>query len=97
MEILRRVEGTQVHKGFQHAYVQLIIHTIIGYLTQYRWSTISQETIAAVKNATSENSNFKIVVSGHSLGGALASLAAISLKMTFPDKYVLCIISIMHV
>jgi predicted lipase len=32
---------------------------------------------------------YSIVTAGHSLGGALASLAAISLKSNFPNRYFL--------
>ncbi|KAF7317276.1 Alpha/beta-hydrolase [Mycena chlorophos] len=63
-------DGTKIHLGFQHA-----------------WSTVAKKTLSLVSDEldTYQKKGYKIITTGHSLGGALASLAAATLKKKFPD------------
>ncbi|RXW17081.1 hypothetical protein EST38_g8781 [Candolleomyces aberdarensis] len=49
------------------------------------WNTVATRTIDAVRVQLAQHPGYSIVVSGHSLGGALASLAGISFKRVFPS------------
>jgi len=60
------------------------VHT--GFLNS--WNAVADSVVSIVKNQLSTHSKYAIVSSGHSLGGALASLAAISLKGNFPNSAV---------
>ncbi|KAJ2915418.1 hypothetical protein MD484_g5007, partial [Candolleomyces efflorescens] len=48
------------------------------------WNTVAVNMINVVRSQLVEYPGYTIVVTGHSLGGALASLAGISLKRNFP-------------
>ncbi|KIJ55296.1 hypothetical protein M422DRAFT_41300 [Sphaerobolus stellatus SS14] len=54
-----------------------------GFLNAY--NSVANSVISAVKIQLASYPNYKIVTSGHSLGGALSSLAAVSLKGNFPS------------
>lgn len=44
------------------------------------WNTVSDEVTSQIDSAMSDNSGYKLVVTGHSLGGALAALAGTALR-----------------
>jgi len=64
-------DGTQVHLGFQHA-----------------WLTVSDSTIKLVTSELVAHPSYSVVCVGHSLGGAMASLCAVSLQKIFPPTVV---------
>ncbi|KAH6906313.1 lipase [Coprinopsis sp. MPI-PUGE-AT-0042] len=55
----------------------------IGFQTAY--NVVADEVVSTVKGQASTRPDYKIVVTGHSLGGAVASIAAISLKTALPS------------
>ena len=59
----------------------------------HRWDSIALQVLAIVKQQVSSHPDYSIVTTGHSLGGSLALLAAISLRQNFPDRYEPIIIS----
>ncbi len=52
----------------------------------YSWISIAAEVIEIVKEQLHHRRQYKLVTVGHSLGGALATLAALTLKLKFPEK-----------
>jgi len=79
--------GTLVHTGFLAAYVPSC-YIDFSYLpdSQFsRWNSVVDEVLTSVRAELDAHPNYKLVASGHSLGGALASLAAITLKQNFPS------------
>lgn len=46
------------------------------------WKEIEPTVLAAVKNALAANPGFSVRITGHSLGGAVATLAAAKLRQT---------------
>lgn len=44
------------------------------------WNTVSDDITSQIDSALSANSGYKLVVTGHSLGGALAALAGTDLR-----------------
>lgn len=54
-----------------------------GFLEAY--NLVASDVIAAVKGQLASRPSYSVVVTGHSLGGALASLAAVSLKAAVPS------------
>jgi predicted lipase len=46
------------------------------------WEEAEAGVLAAVTSAKAEHPNFKVIATGHSLGGAMASLAAGALRAT---------------
>jgi len=58
-----------------------------GFLTAY--NSVVDQVLSAVQSVLDDFPNYTIVTSGHSLGGALSSLAAISLQQNFPDSEVI--------
>ncbi|EIN12299.1 alpha/beta-hydrolase [Punctularia strigosozonata HHB-11173 SS5] len=59
-----------------------LVHT--GFLTAYK--AVATELLANVTAVATEYPDYAIVPLGHSLGGAIASIAAVSLKASFPDR-----------
>lgn len=55
-----------------------------GYL--YAYNVVASKIISLVEAQIATYPSYALVTSGHSLGGALASIAAISLKQNFPSK-----------
>ncbi|KAJ7629248.1 Alpha/Beta hydrolase protein [Mycena polygramma] len=55
---------------------------------QKAWSTISAQTLATVTTERAAHPDYTIVATGHSLGGALSAIAAITLQMLFPTATV---------
>jgi len=49
-------------------------------LLRCSWKAVAERTIAAVKEQLDAHPGYKLVICGHSLGGAMASLAAVDLK-----------------
>lgn len=58
----------------------------LGFLTS--WNAIAGGAIATFKNELIAHPGYNIVSIGHSLGGALASVAGIALQQNFPDSHV---------
>ncbi|KAF7350096.1 putative feruloyl esterase A [Mycena venus] len=54
-----------------------------GFLSAYQ--AVAEDVLAEVKQQLNSFPTYRIVVTGHSLGGAIASLAALSLKIALPD------------
>jgi len=46
------------------------------------------QIIAIVAQQLKAHPGYSVVTTGHSLGGSLSSLAAVTIKHNFPDKYV---------
>lgn len=53
----------------------------------HRWDSVALQALAIVRQQVSSHPDYSIVTTGHSLGGSLALLAAVSLKQNFPDRY----------
>ncbi|TFY75363.1 hypothetical protein EWM64_g8649 [Hericium alpestre] len=49
------------------------------------WNAVASGVISTVKSQLSSNPDYAIVTTGHSLGGALSSLAGITLQQNFPS------------
>ncbi|TFK42120.1 alpha/beta-hydrolase [Crucibulum laeve] len=58
-----------------------LVHT--GFLTA--WNSVASGVIATVSAQLAAHPGYSIATSGHSLGGALSSLAGIALKQNFPN------------
>ncbi|TFK74280.1 alpha/beta-hydrolase [Pluteus cervinus] len=54
----------------------------IGFLNAY--NLVARDVLAVVQNQTARHPKYKLVVTGHSLGGALAAIGAISLQAAHP-------------
>jgi predicted lipase len=52
-----------------------------------RWSSVTLQVLAIVGEQVAFHPDYSIVTTGHSLGGSLALLAAVTLRQTFPDRY----------
>ncbi|KAJ7025698.1 alpha/beta-hydrolase [Mycena alexandri] len=52
---------------------------------QHAWSTVSEKTVTTVTAELVAHPGYSIVATGHSLGGAMASLAGITLQTVFPN------------
>ncbi|KAF9457131.1 alpha/beta-hydrolase [Collybia nuda] len=50
------------------------------------WDSVASSVISTVSSQLAAHPDYTIVTSGHSLGGALSSLAGISLKQNFPNS-----------
>jgi predicted lipase len=55
----------------------------VGFLTA--WNSVSSQVLSTVKAQLAAHPDYSLVTSGHSLGGALSSLAAVGLKLNFPN------------
>lgn len=53
---------------------------------QEQWNSVASSVITRLRGLLSQNPGYKITVTGHSLGGALATLAGITLEKTFPGS-----------
>lgn len=58
--------------------------THTGFLTA--WNSVAPGVISVVREQLLEHPGYAIVTTGHSLGGALSSLAGVSMKSNFPVK-----------
>lgn len=56
----------------------------------FRWNSVAIQIIAVVNEQLVFYPDYGLVTLGHSLGGAMAALAAISLRMNFPDNLTRC-------
>ncbi|TGZ80290.1 alpha/beta-hydrolase [Ascodesmis nigricans] len=52
---------------------------------QQQWNAVASDVISTVRTLISQNPTYGILVTGHSLGGALSTLATASLAATFPS------------
>ncbi|KDQ26513.1 hypothetical protein PLEOSDRAFT_1043836, partial [Pleurotus ostreatus PC15] len=57
-----------------------LVHT--GFVTA--WNSIALQVISVVRAQLNAHPGYSLVTTGHSLGGSLSSLAAISLRQNFP-------------
>ncbi|KAK6980921.1 Alpha/beta-hydrolase [Favolaschia claudopus] len=55
---------------------------------QNAWRVVCAKTMALVTSELAAHPGYTIVTAGHSLGGAMAALAAVTLQMTFPTAQV---------
>ncbi|KAI0318750.1 alpha/beta-hydrolase [Amylostereum chailletii] len=55
---------------------------------QTAWNSVASEVISTVKNELDAHPGYGIVTTGHSLGGALSSLAGITMQQNFPSMSV---------
>ncbi|KAF5387859.1 hypothetical protein D9615_000166 [Tricholomella constricta] len=55
-----------------------------GFLTA--WNSVASDVIATVQSQLASHAGYTIVTTGHSLGGALSSIAGISLQQNFPNN-----------
>lgn len=84
-------KSARVHAGFLLAYV--VLHrsfqstSLTTALT--RWDSVSLEVIALVKHQLTHYPDYTIVAVGHSLGGAVATLAAMCLEQSCKKRCVL--------
>lgn len=53
----------------------------------HRWDSVTLQVLAIVAQQVASYPDYSIVTLGHSLGGSLALLAAITLRQTFHDRY----------
>ncbi|KAK0188613.1 alpha/beta-hydrolase [Armillaria mellea] len=49
------------------------------------WNSIAADVITTIQSELASHPNYTLATSGHSLGGALSSLAGITLQQNFPD------------
>ncbi|KAJ2930259.1 hypothetical protein H1R20_g6800, partial [Candolleomyces eurysporus] len=54
----------------------------------FAYNAVANDVITAVRGQLSSRPSYTVVVTGHSLGGAVASLGALSLKSAFPSANV---------
>ncbi|KAF8151041.1 Alpha/Beta hydrolase protein [Crassisporium funariophilum] len=52
------------------------------------WDSVALQVLALVREQLTRHPDYSIVTSGHSLGGSLALLAAVTLKQNHPDLYI---------
>jgi len=57
-----------------------------AYNHSYRWNSVAHEVLDTVKAQLEAYPGYALASTGHSLGGALSSLAGISLKQNFPKR-----------
>jgi len=57
-----------------------------AYNYSFRWNSVSHEVLDTVKTQLEAYPGYALASTGHSLGGALSSLAGISLKQNFPKR-----------
>jgi len=58
-----------------------------AYSCLHRWDSVTLQVLSIVRQQVASYPDYSIVTTGHSLGGSLALLAAITLRQTFPDRY----------
>ncbi|KAL0572599.1 hypothetical protein V5O48_009360 [Marasmius crinis-equi] len=52
----------------------------------HRWNSVADQVISTVRSELAAHPDYSLVSTGHSLGGALSSLAGISLEQNFPGS-----------
>lgn len=80
-----------MHPFYTHDTVFLIAFLSTGGVEAHSgflgaWNAVASGVISTVKSQLAAHPGYAIVTSGHSLGGALSSLAAISLASNFPSS-----------
>lgn len=83
-------DGTQVHSGFLEACVPFILNPLyfLPHFFFIRYNSVADTVISTVNDQLTLFPGYSVVTTGHSLGGALSSLAAASLKGNFPSTHV---------
>ncbi|KAF8907797.1 alpha/beta-hydrolase [Mucidula mucida] len=71
--------GVEAPKG-------VLVHS--GFLVA--WNTVALQIITVLNEQLIFYPDFELIAIGHSLGGSIATLAAISLRMNFPDNKTRC-------
>lgn len=58
---------------------------MLSYAAFYSWDSISPEVLLAIGSQLTMHEDHSVITTGHSLGGSLALLAAVSLRQNFKD------------
>jgi len=58
-----------------------------------RWDSLAVEVISIVGKQLRQHEGYAIVTTGHSLGGSLALLAAVTLQQNYKNRYFAIFIS----
>lgn len=63
----------------------------------HAFNSVASDVLRTVQSEFSAHPNYRLVITGHSLGGSLASLAAISVRAAHPEASILLYTYGMHI